>query len=433
MQIVAPRGLTRIRVRLPRPRRRGWLTRVGAGLAILGPGLITGAAGDDAGGIATYATIGAQYGYSLLWGLALITVALVVVQLQVARLGLASGKGLAELIREQFGVNWTAFAMLILLLANGAVTAAEFAGIAAAGELFGVPRLLSVPVAASIAWFVVVRASYGMVEKIFLALSAVLLTYVGAALLARPDWGEVARQAVAPTFLWEAGFLTTFVTLVGTTITPYMLFFLQASIADKGARMDDYVHERADVLLGTLLATVVAAAIIIGTAATLFLNGIPVNSADDAARALEPLAGPYARILFGLGLLGASMLAACVLPLSTSYAICGAFGWERSVSAGFSQAPVFNGLYTALITIGALFVLVPGLPLIQVIVSTQTLNGVLLPIILIFVTRLANNRGVMGRHVNGRIFNAFAWTTNVALVILTLAMLGVSLAGAGAA
>jgi Mn2+/Fe2+ NRAMP family transporter len=405
--------------------------RVLAALAVLGPGLIAGAAGDDAGGIATYASVGAQYGYTLLWALVLITVSLIVVQVQVARLGTVTGKGLAELIREQFGVRWTAFAMLVLLIANGAVTVAEFAGIAAAGELFGVSRLVSVPVAAVFVWLIVVRASYTVAEKVFLGMGAALLTYVGAAVLARPSWGDVAIQTVTPSFSLEAGYLTTFITLVGTTITPYMLFYLQSSISDKGVRWEDYTGERTDVVLGSVLSDLVAGFIIICTAATLFTAGVQVQTADDAARALEPLAGQYAKVLFGLGLFGASMLAASVLPLSTAYAICGAFGWERGISRAWREAPLFNGLYTALIALAAAFVLAPNLPLIQVILATQTLNGVLLPVVLVFVVRLANDRSILGHHVNRRLFNALAYGTTIVLTLLTVALLVASALGLG--
>jgi Mn2+/Fe2+ NRAMP family transporter len=414
------------------PRRRWrWRRKLFAALAILGPGLIAGAAGDDAGGIATYASVGATYGYSLLWSMGVITVGLIVVQLQVARLGVVTGKGLAELIREQFGVRWTTLAMLVLLIANGAVTIAEFAGIAAAGDLFGIPPVISVPVSALLVWLIVVRGSYSVAEKIFLVLGAALLTYVGAAILARPDWGQAARASVTPTLSFDAAYLTTLITLVGTTITPYMLFYLQSSISDKGVPLADYKKERADVVVGSVLSIVVAVFIIICTASTLYVAGIQVDSAEDAARALEPLAGPYARVLFGLGLFGASMLAASVLPLSTSYAICGAFGWERGVSYSWGQAPIFNGLYTGLIALGALFVLIPGLPLIQVILATQTLNGLLLPVVLIFLVQLANNREVLGDHVNGRGFNILAWGTTAVLIVLTAALLIVSALGVG--
>jgi len=407
------------------------LRAVGAILGFLGPGVITGAAGDDAGGIATYASIGAQYGYTLLWVMGPITVALIVVQIMVARMGVVTGKGFAELIREEFGVKWSAFAMLVLLIANSTVTVAEFAGIAAAGELFNIPRIISVPLMAVVVWLIVVRASYTVAEKIFILLSTALLTYVGAAFLANPDWGDVGRGLVTPSFIPEAGYLTTLVALVGTTITPYMLFYLQSSISDKGVRVADYAAERTDVVLGSLLTTVIAVFIIVSTAATLHTQGVLVNTPEDAARALEPLAGPYARVLFGLGLFGASMLAASVLPLSTAYAVCGAFGWERGVSRSWSEAPIFNSLYTALIAIAAAFVLIPGLPLIQVIVATQFLNGLLLPIVLIFVLRLVNDRDLMGRHTNNRAFNVISYGTTGILILLTIALLVSSVLGIG--
>jgi Mn2+/Fe2+ NRAMP family transporter len=407
------------------------LRALGALLAFLGPGLITGAAGDDAGGIATYSSIGAQYGYSLLWVLVPITVALIVVQVQVARMGVVTGKGFAELIREEFGVKWTAFAMAVLLIANGTVAIAEFAGIAAAGELFNIPHLVSVPLMAVVVWLIVVRASYTVAEKIFILLSTALLTYVGAALLARPDWADVARNLVTPSFVPEASYLTTFVALVGTTITPYMLFYLQSSISDKGVRIGDYPAERTDVVLGSLLTTAIAVFIIVSTAATLYSRGIPIETAEDAALALEPIAGPNARILFGLGLFGASMLAASVLPLSTAYAVCGAFGWERGVSRSWSEAPIFNGLYSAMIALAAGFVLIPQLPLIQVIVATQFLNGLLLPIVLIFVLRLVNDRELMGKYTNNTLFNVLSYGTTGILVAITIALLVFSLLGIG--
>jgi Mn2+/Fe2+ NRAMP family transporter len=406
-------------------RRGQWrrLRAAGAALAFLGPGLITGAAGDDAGGIATYASIGAQYGFDLLWVMGPITIALIVVQLQVARMGVVTGKGFAELIREEFGVKWTAFAMLVLLLANGTVNIAEFAGIAAAADLFNIPRQIAIPTMAVVVWLIVVRASYTIAEKIFILLSTALLTYVGAAFLARPDWGDVARSLVTPSFSLEAAYLSTFVAVVGTTITPYMLFYLQSSISDKGVSIANYPAERTDVIVGSLLTTIIALFIIVSTAATLHVNGIAIETAEDAARALEPLAGTYARTLFGIGLFGASMLAACVLPLSTAYAVCGAFGWERGVSRSWSEAPIFNGIYTALIAIAAAFVLLPGLPLIQVIVSTQFLNGLLLPIVLVFVLRLVNDREVMGTYANNRLFNVLSYGTTALLIVLAVALL----------
>jgi Mn2+/Fe2+ NRAMP family transporter len=410
------------------------LRALGLVLSFLGPGLITGAAGDDAGGIATYAQIGAQYGYGLLWLMGPITLSLIVVQVQVARMGVVTGKGFAELIREEFGVKWTAFAMVVLLVANGTVTIAEFAGIAAASELFGISRAIAVPIMAVVVWLIVVRASYTVAEKIFIVLSAVLLTYVGAAFLAGPDWSQVALNLVIPSSPptdtpERVTYLVTLVAVVGTTITPYMLFYLQSSISDKGVRVEDYPAERNDVVLGSLLTTVIAVFIIVSTAATLYQTGVLVTTAEGAARALEPLAGPNAERLFGVGLFGASMLAASVVPLSTAYAVCGAFGWERGVSRSWSEAPIFNGLYTALIAIAAAFVLLPGLPLFQVIVATQFLNGLLLPIVLIFVLRLVNDRELMGEHTNNLTFNVLSYGTTVILVLLTLALLVFSILG----
>jgi Mn2+/Fe2+ NRAMP family transporter len=280
-------------------------------------------------------------------------------------------------------------------------------------------------------WLIVVRASYTVAEKIFIVLSVALLTYVGAALLAGPNWDEVAVSLVRPHFEADATFLSTFVAVVGTTITPYMLFYLQSSLSDKGVPLEDYPAERTDVIFGSVITTVVALFIIVCTAATLYPQQIPVDTAEAAARALQPLAGDRAELLFGLGLFGASMLAASVLPLSTAYAICGAFGWERGVSFGWSEAPIFNGIYTLLIAIAALFVLIPRLPLIQVIVATQFLNGLLLPIVLVFVLRLVNDRDLMGSYTNSRLFNVLSYGTTAVLVLLTVALLVFTVFGIG--
>jgi Mn2+/Fe2+ NRAMP family transporter len=284
---------------------------------------------------------------------------------------------------------------------------------------------------AVVVWLIVVRASYTVAEKIFILLSTALLTYVGAALLSHASWAEVARALVSPSFTFEPGYVSTFVALVGTTITPYMLFYLQSSLSDKGVSLKDYANERTDVVVGSLLTTIIAVFIVVSTAATLYAQGITVETAEDAARALEPLAGEYAFVLFGVGLFGASMLAASVLPLSTAYAICGAFGWERGVSRSWSEAPIFNALYTALIALAAAFVLIPGLPLIQVIVATQFLNGVLLPIVLVFVLRLVNDRELMGDYTNNRVFNVLSYGTTAVLVLLTIALLAFTILGVG--
>ena len=388
-------------------------------LAILGPGLIAATAGNDAGGNATYSAFGARFGYTLLWALPLIAVSLGLVQEMAARLGAVTGKGLAELIREEFGVRWATLAMLTLLVANGGTTIAEFAGIAAAVELFGISKYLAVPLAAVLVWAVVVGPSYQVAERVFLGLASALLTYVLAAFLAGPDWPIVGRSLVTPTFQLDPDFLVAFITLIGTTITPYMQFFQQSAVVDKGINAEEYPRERLDVLIGVGYSILVAFFIMVATATTLHPAGIVVDSAADAARALAPLAGPYATVLFGVGLLGASLLAASVLPLSTAYAICGAFGWERSVSAGFERAPIFNGLYTALIAIGALVALVPGLPLIGVIIGTQFLNGLLLPIVLLFIVRLVRRPEIMGRHVNGPLLHGLAWASTLLVIGLS--------------
>ncbi len=401
---------------LRRLRPRG---RLGALLALLGPGLIAAAAGNDAGGVTTFTVVGARYGYSLLWALIPIAISLCVVQEMSARLGAVTGKGLSDLIREEFGVRWTAFAMLILLIANFGTTIAEFAGIAAALGLFGVSKWLAVPAMAVLVWLVVVRFSYRVAERVFLSLAAVFVVYLVAAFLSGPDWGAVARATVIPRVEASGDFIVTLITLVGTTITPYMQLFLQSAVVDKGVTTEDYARARADVIVGSVLSIVISAAIVIVAATTLHASGIAVETAADAARALAPIVGPAATVLFGVGLFGASMLAASILPLSTAYAISEAFGFERGVSRELREAPVFFGLYSALIALGAAVVLLPVDP-IRVILASQLVNGILLPIELVFILLLINDETVMGRYTNGRGFNLVAWTTAIGLTILTL-------------
>ncbi len=416
----------RARPTLPRfrpPRRLALL------LSLLGPGLIAAAAGNDAGGVTTYTVVGARYGYSLLWALVLITVSLCVVQEMSARLGAVTGKGLADLIREEFGVRWTAFAMLILLVANAGTTVAEFAGIAAALGLFGVGKWVAVPLAAALVWLVVVRFSYRIAERVFLTLSAVFVVYPIAAVLAGPDWGAVARAAAIPRLQADAAYITTLITLIGTTITPYMQLFLQSAVVDKGITTEDYARERADVIVGSVLSIVVSAAIVVVCAATLGARDIAVETAADAAVALEPVAGSAARLLFAAGLFGASMLGASILPLSTAYAVSEAFGFERGISRDLREAPVFFGLYTGLILLGAAVVLLPVDPLAAILLP-QFINGVLLPIELIFILLLINDRAVMGRYTNSRPFNAIAWTTAIVLIALAAFLLGSAIVGA---
>jgi NRAMP (natural resistance-associated macrophage protein)-like metal ion transporter len=396
-------------------------------LALLGPGIIAANAGNDAAGVTTYAVVGARYGYSLLWMLVLITVSMGVVQEMCARMGAITGKGLSDLIREQFGVRWTAFAMLIILVANAGTIVAEFAGIAAAMELFDISRWISAPLAAVLVLLLVTRGSYHRVERIFLALTTVFLTYVVAAFLARPDWGEVFRSTLIPTWHWESGFIFMFVATVGTTIAPWMQFLLQSTIVDKGITSADLKFQRFEAILGVVLSDTVSFFIIVATAATLFIQGIQVETAEDAAKALAPIAGPYASALFAIGLLGASLIGACVLPITTAFSITEAFGWENGLDRDFREARVFYGLITGLVVAAALIVLIPGLPLVQLLLLTSAVNGVLLPVELFFIMRLINDRELMGANVNGPVFNAIAWATTIVISILSVILLVVSL------
>ncbi|MDQ2934236.1 MAG: Nramp family divalent metal transporter [Chloroflexota bacterium] len=398
-------------------------------LGVVGPGLIAGLAGNDAGGIATYSVLGAQTGYNLLWILPITTVMLIVVLEMAARMGAVSGQGLGDLIRDDFGIRWTLFAMAVLLIANGANIVAEFAGAAAALEIFGIPRWLTVPVVAAGIWALVVFGSYRIVERVFLSVAVVFLAYVASAFLAGPDWGAVGRGLVTPSIRFEPDTLLLMVGVVGTTVTPYMFFYLQSSVADKGLGPEELALGRADAILGAIWTNAIALFIVVVTAATLFGAGVHLESADQAARALAPVAGDFAGALFAFGLFGASVLAATIMPLTTSYTVCESFGWESGVSRRFSEAPVFMGLYTALIVIGALVVLLPGLPLIGVILVSQNLNGILLPIILIFMLRLVNNPRIMGQHVNPAWLNLLAYGLTGLIILLTLVLFGTGVAG----
>jgi Mn2+/Fe2+ NRAMP family transporter len=388
-------------------------------LAVVGPGIITANVDNDAGGITTYSVSGAHYGYDLLWIMPLVALALIIVQEMSARLGVVTGKGLADLIRESMGVRATAVIIGIVLFANLANTVSEFAGVAASMEIFGVSKYISVPLAAVGVWVLIVKGSYKPVEHIFLVASALYLAYVASGIMANPPWASVARAAVTPNFRFEAGYVTILVTAIGTTIAPWMQFYQQAAIVDKGLKVSDYAYERLDVIVGSLFAIFVASFIVVACAATLFANGVRIETAKDAALALRPLAGPYAATLFALGLLNASVFSAAILPLSTAYVVCEAFGWELGVSRSLKEAPVFFGVYTTLIILGAGVILLPIKSLVQAMLASQTLNGVLLPIILVVMLRLINDKRVMGEFVNGRIVNALSWLTVLALIVLT--------------
>ncbi len=406
--------------------RRGLL----AFLAVMGPGLIAGIAGNDAGGITTYSVMGAQSGLSLLWLFPITIVVLAIVQEMAARLGVVTGQGLSDLIRDRFGVRPTAFAMAILLLANVANTVAEFSGAAAALEIFGISRYLVVPLVAVAIWALVIKASYRTVERVFLSVIVVFLAYIASAILAHPDWGRVGRSLVTPTLDLAPATLLLMVAVVGTTITPYMQFYLTSAVAEKGIGEDELGLERADAIGGSIWTNVIAIFIVVATATTIGAVGGQISSASDAARSLEPVAGRLAEALFALGLFGASVLAATIMPISTAFVICEAFGWESGVDKRFADARAFFSIYTFVLVAGALIVLLPGLDLLPLIVASQNLQGLLLPIVLVFMVMLVNDKRLMGRHRNGRVANVLAWSAVGLVVVLDAVLLGVTALGA---
>ena len=410
--------------RPPAPkRRRRWMVW----LAVLGPGLIAANAGNDAGGIATYASAGSQFGYRTLFVMLLVTIALVIVQEMSARLGAHTGEGLMSLIREQFPLRASAFAIVCLLIANLGLVVSEFAGIGAAFELFGVSRYISIPIGAVAIWAVVVFGNYRYAERVFLLLGLAFITYPIAAILGKPDWGQVASNTFIPHLLGTKEFLFLVVALIGTTITPYMQLYQAAAVADSGSGPEEYRMVRIDTITGAVFANIISMAIIIATAAAIGGTG-PLESAKEAAQALEPVAGASAEILFGIGLLGASALAAAVVPLATSYAVAEAVGVERSVSKTFREAPLFMGLFTALIVVGASVALLPG-NLISLLINMQVVNGLITPIILIFILILANRRSVLGNAANGPKFKAAALICVVVIAVLAVVVLVQTVAG----
>jgi NRAMP (natural resistance-associated macrophage protein)-like metal ion transporter len=397
-------------------------------LSVVGPGFITASVDNDAGGIFTYSLAGAQFGYSLLWVMIPITVALIVVQEMSARMGTVTGKGLSDLIREEFGFRITFFLMIALVVTNFGNVVAEFAGVASSLELFGISRYLVVPLAAAFVWTLVVRGTYDSIEKVFLAASAFYVCYIVAGLLAHPDWRAATYATVtrpAGEGIRTYGYVYLMVALVGTTIAPWMQFYLQASVVEKGVTMRQYRMSRLDVIMGCVFCVIVGWFIIVACAATLFTSGRhSIESAADAAQALRPLAGDYAYLLFAAGLFNASLFAASILPISTAYAVCEGLGFESGLDKKFHEAPVFYWLFTLLIVAGAAVLLIPGLPLVYLLVLSQVVNGVLLPFVLIFMLLLTNDRELMGRYTNSRRFNVIAWTTVGVMIGLTLVMLG---------
>jgi NRAMP (natural resistance-associated macrophage protein)-like metal ion transporter len=399
-------------------------------LAIFGPGLISATAGDDAGGVATYSQVGARYGYELLWVVVLITISLGVIQEMCARLGAASGRGLLDLIRERFGIGWALLAVGVIVIANGGVTITEFVGVGAALELLGVSKYVSVPIAAIALWYLVIGGSYGRVEKLLLLLTLAFFAYPAAAMLAHPDWSAVAHGTFVPTLRFDSDYLILLVGLIGTTITPYMQLFQQSAVVEKGVGRDDYGPERADAYAGAAFGNLISAFIIIATAATLHVAGMTeIQTSQDAAQALRPVAGDAAGVFFAVGLLGASLVAGGVLPLATAYSVSEAFGFRKGINLDFRRAPIFVALFTALVVIGALVALIPNVPVIQVLVGVQVLNGMLLPVILFFILILANDRRLTGRLRNGPVNQILGWGTFALVTGAVVVLLGSQLLG----
>jgi Mn2+/Fe2+ NRAMP family transporter len=393
-------------------------------VAVMGPGVITSNVDNDAGGIYTYSLCGAKYGYSYLWLLLPVTLALVIVQEMCARMGTVTGKGLADLIREEFGLRVTFLLMMAVLFTNIGNAVAEFAGLASALELFGVSRYLSVPLGAAFIWWLVVFGTYKTVEKAFLIACLFYVAYPISGLLAKPDWGDAFHGMLVPTFHTDLASVAMMVGIVGTTIAPWMQFYLQSSVVEKEVQVSEYAKSRLDVILGSFMAVIVAFFIVVACAATLHESGLlGIGSAAEAARALAPLAGRYAEVLFAFGLANACLFAASILPLATAYSVCEGLGLEAGVNRKFSEAPEFYSLYTAIIVISAGMILMPGVPLLKIILVSQVMNGVLLPFVLVFMVLLVNDKGLMGAFTNGTFYNVVVWLTTVVLVALTAVMI----------
>ncbi|NWF56143.1 MAG: Nramp family divalent metal transporter [Syntrophaceae bacterium] len=402
--------------------RKGFWKSLAVFFALFGPGIITSNVDNDAGGITTYSLAGSEFGLSLLWTLIPITLALIVIQEMCARMGVVSGKGLSDLIRERFGARATFYLMIALFLTNLGNAISNFAGVAASMEIFGVSKYISVPLSAFFVWWLVVKGSYKSVEKAFLVACLFYVSYIISGFLVNPDWGKIAHQFFTPTVEFSTPYLTMAVGVVGTTIAPWMQFYLQSSVVDKGLKPEDYQYARMDVVLGSVVVNIVAFFIILLCAVTIHKAGIQIETAKDAALALAPLAGKYCTWLFAFGLLNASLFAASILPLSTAYTICEAFGWESSVNRKFAEAPQFYGLYSIMIILGAAVILFPDLPLIPIMFYSQVINGILLPVILIFMLMLVNDRRIMGGFTNGWTMNFISIATIAVLIFLSGAM-----------
>lgn len=400
-------------------------------LMAMGPGIVTAMAGNDAGGISTYSTVGAKFGYLTLWVIPVMCILLVVVQTTATRMGAVTGKGFAALIRERFGIRLTALAMLALLIGNVATTFSEFAGIASGMEMFGVPRWISVPIAAAAVWGLIVGGSYKRVQNVFLALSFVFISYIIAAFMCQPNWNLALIHTVIPEALLDQNFLSLTVAMVGTTIAPWMMFYTQSSVVEKGVEVKELFYQRIDAITGAVVACIVAWFIIVTTGSVLYPQGIEIESAADAAAALAPFAGQYAEALFAVGLIAASLLAACVLPLTTSFVICEAFGWEAGVNFSWKEAPIFKGIFTATIVMSAIVIVIPGLNLMGIMLTAQFVNGVILPVLLIFMAIICTDKRMMGAHTVPLVTRGLLYITIVVVGILSIICLIMQIFGIG--
>ena len=403
-------------------RRKTFIRNLMLFLAILGPGIVTGSVDNDAGGITTYSVAGALYGYNLLWTMIPALIVLIVVQEMNARMGIVSGKGLADLIRENAGVKITFFIFVGLLIADIGNTTTEFAGVAGSMQVFDISKYISVPISAVLVWWLVVKGTYKISERVFLIFSAFLLVYVVSALMGKPHWNEIGHAMIKPDIQYNMAYLTVVIGIIGTTIAPWMQFYMQSAVIEKGLKITEYKYTLWDVIIGSIITVVVAFFIIVACASTLHESGIKIEEAKDAAMALKPIAGDLASITFAFGLFIASIFSATILPVATAFYVCEAFGFEAGIDKKWKEAPQFYWLFTIIIVIGAAIILIPNAPLILITLWSQVANGVLLPVVLICMILLVNNKDVMGEHVNSRFQNIFGWTTIVILIGLTLTL-----------
>ena len=393
-------------------------------LSVMGPGIITANVDNDAGGITTYSLAGSQFGYDILWLFIPMIIALAVIQEMGVRMGIVSGKGLADLIREKVGIKLTFVMMVALLVANFGNILAEFSGIAvSSGILFNAPRFIALPIAALFVWLLVVKGNYKSVEKVFLMASALYFSYIVAGYLSNPDWGLAAKSLLVPHINTSAAYITMVVGVVGTTIAPWMMFYIQSSVVEKGVSIRNLKYSKADAIFGAIIVNIVAFFIVLACATTIFTTGIQVNDVADVSRALAPLAGQYASILFALGFLNASLFAASILPLSTAYYVCESLGFEAGISKGFREAPIFHGMYLGLIILAVIIIMFPNVPLLSILYLSQVANGILLPFVLILMLLIINDKKIMGDYVNSKLFNLIAWITVIIVMGLSIGLL----------